>query len=160
MKFYVYVIEHRGTSWEASDACSANHFELVKTNDIEGFIWEQEQEHAQSYGEPTVELQCEYCGSTSDQHGEECCDEEMTVTYEQEWNDFVEENAAGTYFPYDPELHASISGYEDERPEHLEWVVADKARRKAEKIARIEAKILDKASELQRLYEELADAQA
>lgn len=98
------------------DATPDNGWDLIDTDDIDTFLWEE---------------RCQVADSEAEWEEDE-----------DEYGDFVENTTYTAYFPYDPALHAAHKGYEEQRPEHAVWAKENARIRNKEKIRRAETALM------------------
>ena len=102
----LYLYHHADRHWNLPETPSVgNHFELIDTDNISEYDWDVCSDYA------------------SDKYGGE---EE-----DGDWGDFVESNGGSSkYYKYDPTnpVHVKHKGFEDQRPEHVAWLLEETAR--------------------------------
>lgn len=102
MSLYLYYHDSQGYSCNIPKTpCAGNHYELIDVDNIREYDWDVRQ------------------AAAADVEQEDC----------QDWSDHVESNGGVSrwveYDPTDP-VHIAHTGYEDQRPEHIEYLAEQK----------------------------------
>ena len=106
-----------------------NHWELREYDSLEEAeeaIWEEQCELASDSDDREEVWTCKDCNHEQDYAGdcEECESSNLEQDYEEDWSDYVERVTDGAAYPYDVtnQAHHTLPGFEDERPEHVEYM--------------------------------------
>lgn len=146
---WIYEVGHqdsgRWNTWEDYSSYELLDKEPLTEAEASELLWEHQQNVADSYGEPEVEL-CETCQGSGEYNGTECGDCSGEGGWNEDYSEFVEKNSYSKLERYDPELHYMVStGF----PEHLEY----ESKRKLETLER---DINNGEREISQLQKELA----
>jgi len=123
----LFLYNHSDRYWNLAETPSVrNHYELVETDDIGEYAYEEDSEYASNNAQ----------------------DEE------DDWHDHVAQHGGSSkWFAYDPTdpVHIEHKGYEEQRPEHIKWLEAKKQAAIEESERRREARLVQIQKEIRAL---------